>query len=98
MINKRILLAANSAIGSVPSRPAPLWHKRIRPDRSRSSFHSWPAALWILSRDRSDNSFVLLGQPVVIDNGPGGGTTIALKAIATSEPDGYTLLLGSTGR
>ena len=38
-------------------------------------------------------SFALLGQPVVIDNRPGGGTTIALKAIATSEPDGYTLLL-----
>jgi len=34
---------------------------------------------------------------VVIDNRPGGGTTIALKAVATSEPDGYTLLLGSTG-
>jgi tripartite-type tricarboxylate transporter receptor subunit TctC len=31
-----------------------------------------------------------LGQSVVIDNRPGGGTTIGLKAVMTSKPDGYT--------
>lgn len=36
-----------------------------------------------------------LGQQVLIDNRPGAGATIAGKAAATAEPDGYTLLVGS---
>jgi tripartite-type tricarboxylate transporter receptor subunit TctC len=37
-----------------------------------------------------------LGQSVVIDNRPGAGGTIGSDAVAKSDPDGYTLLLGST--
>jgi tripartite-type tricarboxylate transporter receptor subunit TctC len=37
-----------------------------------------------------------LGQPVVIDNKPGGGTTIGTKAAAAAPPDGYTLLFASS--
>jgi len=33
-----------------------------------------------------------LGQNVIIENRPGGGTTIATKAGAAADPDGYTLL------
>ena len=32
-----------------------------------------------------------LGQPVVVVNKPGGGTTIGMAAIATAKPDGYTI-------
>ena len=37
-----------------------------------------------------------LGQNVVIDNRPGGGATVGTRAAANAEPDGYTLLYGST--
>jgi tripartite-type tricarboxylate transporter receptor subunit TctC len=37
-----------------------------------------------------------LGQPIVIDNKPGGGTSIGAKAAAAAEPDGYTLLFISS--
>ena len=32
-----------------------------------------------------------LGQPVIIDNRPGGGTVIATQIVANSKPDGYTI-------
>jgi tripartite-type tricarboxylate transporter receptor subunit TctC len=36
-----------------------------------------------------------LGVPVIIENKPGAGTIIGTQAVATSEPDGYTLLMGT---
>jgi tripartite-type tricarboxylate transporter receptor subunit TctC len=38
-----------------------------------------------------------LGQEVVVDNRPGAGSTLGSKAAAGADPDGYTLLFGSSG-
>ncbi len=38
-----------------------------------------------------------LGQPVIIENKPGGGAIVATEYVAKSPPDGYTLLVGASG-
>jgi tripartite-type tricarboxylate transporter receptor subunit TctC len=37
-----------------------------------------------------------LGQPLVIDNRPGGGSIIGMDAVAKSEPNGYTIVMTDT--
>jgi tripartite-type tricarboxylate transporter receptor subunit TctC len=37
----------------------------------------------------------VMGNPVVVENRPGGGTIVGTEAAARAEPDGHTLLLGA---
>jgi tripartite-type tricarboxylate transporter receptor subunit TctC len=49
----------------------------------------------VIARAISDKLSEALKQPIVIDNRGGAGSTIGARAVATSRPDGYTLLLGT---
>src|SRR5216110_186931 len=38
-----------------------------------------------------------IGQPFIVDNRPGAGGNIGTSAATKAAPDGYTLVMGSTG-
>ena len=51
----------------------------------------------IMARLLSDKIAAALGQPVIVENRPGGGGgTGAGKSVLAAEPDGHTLFMGST--
>lgn len=57
-----------------------------------------PGGADVMARLVADRITAALGQPVVIENRPGGaGGTVGTKSVATAEPDGYTLTLASPG-
>ena len=51
----------------------------------------------IVGRGVAEKMSALLGEKIIVDNRPGAGGTVGTRAVAKSEPDGYTLLLGYTG-
>jgi tripartite-type tricarboxylate transporter receptor subunit TctC len=54
-------------------------------------------AVDVLTRTLGDVVSKQWGQPVVVENRPGAGGVIASQAVATSAPDGYTLIMVASG-
>ena len=57
--------------------------------------YSAGGAVDAIARSAGQRMAAILGQPVVVENKPGAGTNIAVKALVASPPDGYTLLLAA---
>ena len=51
----------------------------------------------IVGRAMSSKFQEILGQPAVVENKPGANGSIAAEFVAKSDPDGYTVLVGSIG-
>lgn len=51
----------------------------------------------LTARIVADHFTKSMGQPVVVENVPGAGGLIAAERVAKAPPDGYTLIVGSTG-
>src|SRR4051794_29269057 len=49
----------------------------------------------VAARSVADKMSEILGQPIVIDNRGGAGSTLGARAVAKSPPDGYTILLAT---
>jgi tripartite-type tricarboxylate transporter receptor subunit TctC len=47
----------------------------------------------VLARIVAQHLGTRLGQNVIVENRPGGGTTAGMKAVISASPDGYTLLV-----
>lgn len=51
----------------------------------------------LMSRTLAGPAGEKLGQPVVVENRPGGSGAVAMTALKNAPPDGYTLIMTSTG-
>ena len=49
----------------------------------------------IMGRALAERMTLSMGQPIIIENRPGAGGTIAAAAVAKADPDGYTVLVHS---
>src|SRR6187402_1565994 len=50
----------------------------------------------IVTRKLAERLSPKLGQPVLVDNRPGGNTVIGTEAVLNAPPDGYTILMTNT--
>jgi tripartite-type tricarboxylate transporter receptor subunit TctC len=98
MKSRRTALAAIAAIGlgSLAMNAADAQPYPNRPIKMVVPFA--PGGADVVARVVGDQITAALGQPVVIENRPGGaGGTVGTKFVTTAEPDGYTLTLASPG-
>jgi tripartite-type tricarboxylate transporter receptor subunit TctC len=92
---KRTLIAAFILLAAPLLAPA----AHAFPDRPIKLVVSSPAGgpPDIMARLLTDRVGAVLGQAIVVENRPGGGGgTIGTRSVLGAEPDGHTLLMGST--
>ena len=86
-----LVLALGVAGSNVRAQPAPFPSK---PVQVVIGFAPGGAADFV-ARTMSNEFAKALGQPVIVENKPGAGSSIAAEMVAKSRPDGYTLLIAS---
>ena len=94
MFRRMAIALVSIALGDVDAR----WRRRGPSGRS-SFLMSAPAgsSIDVLGRAIADKLKDRLGQPVVVENKPAAGGTVATAEVAHSAPDGYTMVLAFNG-
>jgi tripartite-type tricarboxylate transporter receptor subunit TctC len=79
--------------------PGPAAAQSRYPDRAVRMIVPFAAggATDIIARAISQPLGEILGQSVIVENRPGAGSNLGAGVVAKSDPDGYTLLLASSG-
>ena len=89
-------LTRRAALGLLATSPA-LAQGRDWPNRRlRLVVPSAAGGYEVYARILAPRLAELLGQPVVVENRPGGGTLIGTRAVLQAPADGYTMLLHSS--
>lgn len=72
-------------------------HAQEYPNKSIKIIVGYAAggAVDLIARSLAKGMSETLGQPIVVENKPGGGTNIATKLLIDSPSDGYTLMLAA---
>ena len=98
MPGKRIFALAIVAVCFAPSVCAPVYAQSY-PTRPLKMIMPFPPGgpIGTTARLVAEQMASRLGQPVVVEERPGAGATIGMAAAAAADPDGYTLLFGSSG-
>jgi tripartite-type tricarboxylate transporter receptor subunit TctC len=98
MIARRSLLAALGTFALVVTLagPAAAQSYPVKPIRMIVPFPPG-GPIDTMGRMVANDLSARLGQQVIVDNRAGAGSTIGTKMAAAAEPDGYTLLFGSSG-
>jgi tripartite-type tricarboxylate transporter receptor subunit TctC len=91
MMRRRTILAG-LAVAPVAARAQAAWPSR--PIRIVVPFGLGGSAD-VAARFLAEPLTQVLGQPVIVENRPGGGAVIGTEAVAKAAPDGHTLLLMS---
>ena len=96
MIHKRSLLLSLAAFALALAAPGPAAAQNY-PDKPVRLIVTVAAGgpMDTMARAVAQQMQTRLGQPVVVENRPGAGTTIGAKAVVNAEPDGLTLLWGT---
>ncbi len=87
-------IVATCALVAATSATAQAW-----PDKPLRFIMSAPAgsSIDVLGRTIADKLKDRLGQPVVVENKPAAGGTVATDEVAKAAPDGYTMVLAFNG-
>lgn len=91
MVLRRLVAAATLAVVSA-------FAQAQYPNKPVKIVVPWPpgGAVDTIGRLIADNITQSLGQPVIVENKAGAAGAIGSELVAKAEPDGYTLLMGST--
>ena len=96
-MKRRSVLLGAAAMGTAAARPAGA--QAAYPNRPIRLIVPWPPgqATDLMGRVVSQRVSEQIGQPIVPENRAGAGGMIGTDAAAKAAPDGYTVLMGSTG-